>query len=52
MDMELRLEEEYGLRMFKNKTLIKIFERKGVGATGGWHNEVIHNSYESPNICT
>jgi hypothetical protein len=47
------IREEYGLRVFDNRVLRRIFGRKKGEVKGGWrklHNEELHNLYSSPNI--
>jgi hypothetical protein len=49
----LTLREEHRLRVFENRVLRRIFERKRDEVTGDWrklHNEELHNFYSSPNI--
>jgi hypothetical protein len=43
----------WGLRVFKNRVLRRIFDPKRHEVTGNWrklHNEELHNSCSSPNI--
>jgi hypothetical protein len=47
------LKEEYGLPVFENRVLRRIFGPKRDEMVGGWrklHNEKLHNLYSSPNI--
>jgi hypothetical protein len=40
------LREDHRLRVFENRILRRIFERKGEEVTGGWrklHNEELHD---------
>jgi hypothetical protein len=49
----LTLREEYGLRVFENKVLRRIFGPKKDEVTGGCkklHNEELHDLYSSPSI--
>jgi hypothetical protein len=49
----LALREEHRLRVFENRLLRGIFERKRDKVTGGWRilqNEELHNLYSSPSI--
>jgi hypothetical protein len=44
----LTFREKYGLRMFENRVLRRIFGLKRGEVTGGWrkqHNEELHNLY-------
>jgi hypothetical protein len=48
----LTVREEHKLRVFENKVLRRLDERRD-GVTGGWrklHNEELHNLYSSPSI--
>jgi hypothetical protein len=43
----------WGLRVFENRVLRRIFDPKRDEVTGDWrklHNEELHNLYSSPNI--
>jgi hypothetical protein len=47
------LREDYGLKVFENRVLRRIFGPKRDEMTGGWrklHNEELRNTYSSPNI--
>jgi hypothetical protein len=47
------IREQYGLRVFQNRVLRRIFEPKGDEIIEGWrklNNEELHNMYFSPNI--
>jgi hypothetical protein len=47
------LREERRLRVFENRALRGMFERKRVEVTGEWrklHNEGLHDLYSSPTI--
>jgi hypothetical protein len=49
----LILREEYRLRVFENRVLMRIFGPKRDEVTGEWrklHSEELHISYSSPNI--
>jgi hypothetical protein len=49
----LILRDKYGLKMFDNRMLRRIFGPKRNKITGDWrqvHNEELHNLYSSPNI--
>jgi hypothetical protein len=49
----LTVREEYKLRVFEIRALMRIFGPKKNGVTGGWrklHNEEFHNLYSSPSI--
>jgi hypothetical protein len=49
----LTLRAEHSLRMFKNRTLMRIFGPKRDEVAGSWrklHNEELHGLYASPNI--
>jgi hypothetical protein len=49
----LTLREEYRLRVFENRVLMRIFGPKRDEVTGEWrklHNEELHNLYSSPSI--
>jgi hypothetical protein len=49
----LTLREEHRLRVFENRVLRRIFERRMDETTGGWrklHNEELPNLYSSPSI--
>jgi hypothetical protein len=49
----LILREEHGLRVFKNRTLRRIFGPKRDEVVEGWrklHNKELHNLCSSPNI--
>jgi hypothetical protein len=49
----LTLREEYGLRLFENRALRRIFGPKRDEVVGGWrklHNEELRDSYSSTNI--
>jgi len=49
----LTLKEERRLRVFENRVLRRIFERKKDNVTGEWrrlHNEELHGLYYSPNV--
>jgi hypothetical protein len=51
----LTLSEEYGLRVFENRVLRRIFGPKRDEVTGEWrklHNEELHILYLSPDIIT
>jgi hypothetical protein len=47
------LREKYGLRVFENRVLRRIFGPKRNEIIGGWrklHNEVLQNFHSSPSI--
>jgi hypothetical protein len=49
--LSVTLREEYGLRVFENRVLRRIFGPKRDEVTGGWrklHNEELHGLYSSP----
>jgi hypothetical protein len=49
----LTLREEYILRVFENRVLMRIFGPKRDEVAGGWsklHNEELHDLYSSPSI--
>jgi hypothetical protein len=49
----LTLREEYGLIVFENRVLRRIFGSKRDEATGEWrklHNEELHDVYSSPTV--
>jgi hypothetical protein len=51
--LSLTLREEYRLRVFENRVLMRIIGPKRDEVTGEWrklHNEELHNLYSSPKI--
>jgi hypothetical protein len=48
--LSVTLREAYGLRVFENRVLRRIFGPKRDGVMGGWrklHNEELHDLYSS-----
>jgi hypothetical protein len=51
--VNLRLREEYRLRVLGSRVLRRIFGPKREEVAGGWrrlHNEELHNLYATPNV--